>query len=204
MKECVAKALEYQFLTAPAKNPHPRVRINAKWTKPDLGWLKLNTNASIINGRADVGGLIRDSNGNWVQGFSKSIGTSSVLMAELWALRDGIRMAKNLNIQSLLINMDCSEVVNLITSHSSINRLTQPLVDECRDILQAFHQARLHHCYRESKAADSLAKIGSLQQEAFVYYVSPPLSILDVLAFDSAVGSAPNVIPVIDSHSLSR
>lgn len=126
LKECVAKTLEYQFLTALAKNPHLRVRINTKWTKPDSGWLKLNTNASIINGHAGVGGLIRDSNGNWVEGFSKSIGTSSVLMAELWAMRDGIRMAKSLNIQSLLINMDCSEVVNLITSHSSTNRLTQP------------------------------------------------------------------------------
>ena len=33
-------------------------------------------------------------------------------MAELWALREGIRMAKHLNIHSLIVNVDSSDVVN--------------------------------------------------------------------------------------------
>ncbi|KAL0009413.1 hypothetical protein SO802_010915 [Lithocarpus litseifolius] len=89
-KDCVAKALEFHFLTASCKPPRARDRLNAKWTKPPLGWHKLNIDASVTNGHAGVGGLIRDSNGNWVQGFSKTIGTTSVLMVELWALREGI------------------------------------------------------------------------------------------------------------------
>lgn len=35
--------------------------------------------------------------------------------------------------------------------------------------------------------------MGSSQREDFVYYVTPPLTLLDVLAFDCASGSAPNV-----------
>ena len=76
------------------------------------GWHKLNTDASITNGHACASGLICDSIGNWVQGFSKSIGTTSVLMAELWALREGICMAKHLSIHSLIVNVDSSDVVN--------------------------------------------------------------------------------------------
>nr|POF18790.1 hypothetical protein CFP56_46564 [Quercus suber] len=74
----------------------------------------------------------------WVQGFSKPLGTTTVLMAELWALREGLRMARRLNIYYLIANVDSSNVVKLFSSSSSTNRLTRPLVAECKDILQAF------------------------------------------------------------------
>nr|POF06238.1 putative ribonuclease h protein [Quercus suber] len=98
LKECVAKALEYHFLTASSKVPSARPRLNAKWDKPPPGWYKLNTDASIINGHAGAGGLLSDSSGTWVQGFSKPLGIATVLVAELWALREGLRMARQLNI----------------------------------------------------------------------------------------------------------
>ena len=50
----------------------------------------------------------------------------------------------------------------------------------------------LLHCYRvANKAANSLAKMGRLQEERFVYFVTPPPSILDVFAFDSSISSLP-------------
>ena len=62
-------------------------------------------------------------------------------------------MAKQLNIHNLVVNVDSSDVVRLINSSSSTSRLTQPLVVECRDILQAFHQVQLTHCFREANQA---------------------------------------------------
>ena len=82
-------------------------------------------------------------------------------MAELWALRDGIHMAKHLNIHNLVIKVDSAEAINLLSSPSNSNRLTQPLVNDCRDTFQAFQRVHLLHCYREAnRATDSLAKIG--------------------------------------------
>ena len=50
----------------------------------------------------------------------------------------------------------------------------------------------LLHCYRvANKAANSLAKMGRLQEERFVYFVTPLPSILDVFAFDSSISSLP-------------
>ena len=122
----------------------------------------VNTNASIINGCTGASGLLRDSNGNWIQGFSQPVGTTTVLVAELWALWEGPCMAKQFNIHNLIVNVDSFDIVKLITS-SSTNRLTQPLEAECRDVFQAFHQVQLTHCYREAnQAADSFAKMGSL------------------------------------------
>ena len=106
--------------------------------------------------------------------------------------------------------MDSSDVVKLFSSSSSSNRLTWPLVAECRDILQVFRQVQLSHYYREANhATDILAKIGSSQRKDFVYYVTPPFSLLDVLASDCVSDNAPNisvnseVAVSFDTHSLA-
>nr|POE89082.1 putative ribonuclease h protein [Quercus suber] len=166
----MAKALEYHFLTSIPPSHMPKARTRGKWIKPPLGWFKLNTDTSVTYHKVGGGGLICDPEGQWVQGFARHIGTTSVLMAELWALRDGIHMAKNLHIHNLVINVDSAKAVNLLSSPSNFNRLTQPLVNDCRDTLQVFHKVQLLHCYREAnRAADSLAKIGCAQMELFFF-----------------------------------
>ena len=89
---------------------------------------------------ASGGGLLRDSRGSWVQGFTKKIGTTNCLLVELWALKDGLSMARNMCVEKLIVNVDSLEVVNLLFNTKATNRLTQPIVDACRTILQAFHE----------------------------------------------------------------
>ena len=162
--------------------------IFVTWSKPNLGWYKLNTDASVLTSlsRAGKDGLLRDLNGSWIQGFSRLIGSSSILLVELWALRDGIAMVKSLNTNKLIINVDASKVINLFSKPSYANRLTQPIVDNCRNMLQAIQEFRMQHCFRKTnKTADLLAKLGYCQIESFVSYVTPPLVVLEALAYDS-------------------
>ena len=96
--------------------------------------------------------------------------------------------------------MDSAEAIKLLSSPSNSNRLTQPLVNDCRDTLQAFQQVRLLHCYKEANnAADSLAKIGSAQSELFVSFVTPPLSVMEVLNYDSTHVDASSSLFVFDT-----
>ena len=62
-----------------------------------MNWLKLNTDgASLGNrGKAGRGGVIRGSASRWVKGFSRSIGFATNVVAECWALRDGLWVAPN-------------------------------------------------------------------------------------------------------------
>lgn len=60
------------------------VLLPVKWIKPHDPFYKLNCDGSAKNSKIGAGGLIRDSNGNWVIGFSKFIGTGQILKAELW------------------------------------------------------------------------------------------------------------------------
>ena len=66
-----------------------------KWSKPPEGWFKLNLDgASCGNpGKARSGGLIRDCSGKWLKGFARSIGFATSVLAEFWALRDGLKLA---------------------------------------------------------------------------------------------------------------
>ena len=177
-----------QFKKFKKKNYQNNERRKTDNSKPSVGWFKLNTDASVLpsSGRAGGGGLLRDSNGAWVQGFSRLIGSSNVLLAELWALRDGLTMASNLNIEKLIIHMDASEVINLLSKPFSTNQLTQPIVTDCRSILQVFQEYRVQHCYRETnRAADLLANMGRCQDVQFISFVNPPFAVLEALEYDS-------------------
>lgn len=95
-------------------------------------------------------------------------------------------MAKTLNISKLIINVDASEVINLLSKPSDINRLTQPIADDCRNMLQAFKEHRMQHCFRETnKAADLLAKLGHYQAESSASYVTTPFVVMEAHAYDS-------------------
>ena len=94
-----------------------------------------------------------------------------------------------------------AEAIKLLSSPSNSNRLTQPLVIDCKDTLQVFNQVQLIHYYREAnRAADSLAKIGCAQTKCFVSFVTPPLSVMEVLNFDNAHVAASSSPFVTDTH----
>ena len=75
------------FSTLPLKTIRPsRKLFSIGWKPPPFGFYKLNTNglAKSNPGVAGAGGLIRDYRGNWIGGFSRNIGFTHSLAAELW------------------------------------------------------------------------------------------------------------------------
>lgn len=71
--------------------------ISEVWTSPSSGKLKLNTNGSWRQGDNLIGGggLLCGSDGSWIYGFWSCGRGDNAFMAELEALRDGLRMAWN-------------------------------------------------------------------------------------------------------------
>ncbi|MBA0631141.1 hypothetical protein Godav_003160, partial [Gossypium davidsonii] len=68
--------------------------IRVKWHPPSSGWVKINVDGSSnMNGHyLMVGGVVRDSTGNWLEGFKKYIGRGSALKSELWAILIGLKV----------------------------------------------------------------------------------------------------------------
>ncbi|KAM3711227.1 hypothetical protein ACJW31_01G091900 [Castanea mollissima] len=137
-------------------------------------------------GKAGGGGILRDHDGNWVKGFTRAIGLASSPIAELWLLRDGLFMCNNLNIQSLLVEMDPSMIINMVCNDNARSRSLSPLVDDCRIFLNKIPQHRVQHCYREAnRCADALAKMGADHSIDFVYFDKLPVCILNQIRQDA-------------------
>ena len=88
----------------------------------------------VIQGRQG-GGLIRDSYGRWIKGYMRYIGITTSIIAEFWALRDGLTLASQLGITHLAVELDAKVVVDLILSRKIPNSLYTSLLSDCRYLL---------------------------------------------------------------------
>ena len=148
-----------------------------RWEKPSPGWVKLNTDgSSLVNSEiAGSGGLIRNSDGGWIMGFVRKIGTTSSVAAEIWALRDGLSLYVQLRPLAVEIELDAKSVVSVFSSNITCSGDLSPLIDDCKELLRQIPQTKMIHCLREANfCANALAKMGTTTTQDFVMLSPPP------------------------------
>ena len=67
---------------------------------------------------------------------------------KLWGLRDGLILARNLNITKILIEINALNVLNVVKPLSASTDHTHPymnLINDCKSILQSFEVAHIDH-----------------------------------------------------------
>ena len=113
--------------------------VAVAWQKPPTGWVKLNTDGSSFGnpGQSGGGGLLRDAEGRWIIGFARNYGNLNSIMAELWAFRDGLLLAKDQEIENLIVEIDALAVVHLM-HNCTVNQSLEPLLTDCRNLLKLF------------------------------------------------------------------
>ena len=152
----VLRNMEVQILLKKQK----KIQV-LRWLKPGLGRLKLNLDGSSLGnpGPAGGGGVLRDSSGNFIFGFSKFFGSCSNNEAELRAVVEGITICKQLGHVGIDIECDSDVVVSWIRSRRC--RYLWDFWDQLTDLLEGFDFS-IHHLYREgNKVADALARYGA-------------------------------------------
>ncbi|XP_038711034.1 uncharacterized protein LOC120005476 [Tripterygium wilfordii] len=140
-----------------------------RWMPSDDSWTKVNTDGAL---RADVncattGGVIRDSDGKWVNGFSVNIGSCSVQNEELWGFLLGFKKLENL-------------------TH---------LVLRIKQLLSRDWVVRVNHVYCEANyCADSLAKLGfDLPQDAWTLWNKRNIAVL----VDPSIDDSHNEVEIV-------
>ena len=125
--------------------------------------MKLNT-YGLVSGnpiKAGGGGILRCSNGDWIAGFARKLENTTSTVAELWALKDGPIVAKQLGIENICIEMDADFIVHLVSSPSMVNLMLEPLLSDCRNLIKTFPNHSVAHVFREANCcADYLACMG--------------------------------------------
>ena len=114
--DAMIKELEFAFLGLNGKMRPPLTSIQVRWIPPPENWFKLNTDGSSLGnpGRASGGGIIRNFHGDSVCGYARSVVYTTSIVAELWALRDGINMCIDLRLAIVEIELDAKLVVDLL------------------------------------------------------------------------------------------
>ena len=84
--------------------------------------------------------MVWDKNGKWLAGFSRRIGITTSFIAELWGLREGLILCCNLNISSLVAELDTKVVVDIFLNPNYHNTVVLPILDDCRQLVHWFRQ----------------------------------------------------------------
>ena len=135
-----------------------------------------------------------------MRGFARSIGFTTSIIVEFWALRDGLLLAGQIGVQNLLIKLDAKVVVELVQSKSSSNAFYSSLLADCRSLLGRFQHYKVQHAFREvNRVADALAKLGCVMQDQYVILNVPPSYDISGFVQSDVIGerycrlSAPNL-----------
>ena len=87
---------------------------------------------------ASTDGLLRDSNKNWISGFSHKLDITNFLAAELLGIRDELLFARDLNIHKPIVESDVKFVVELLKLVASDIFGSHPysaLINDCRFLI---------------------------------------------------------------------
>ena len=119
----------------------------------------------------------------------RHIGFASSIIAEFWALKDGLLLASQLGISKLLVELDAQTVVNLLHSSRPYNNSFSSLLNDCRYLLRQFQQVRVSHVFREAnRCVDYLAKGGCTLDGNFVVLDTPISEDLCIILNFDALG----------------
>ncbi|KAL0016817.1 hypothetical protein SO802_003886 [Lithocarpus litseifolius] len=136
-------------------------------------------------GLAGGGGLLREVNGNWVGGFARRIGTANGYTAKLWALRDGLLLCRQMNVQAVVFELDVRAIVDVFNHQARANTVVSSIMDDCKYLVTQIPQMSIRHIYREAnRSADWLANLGLMLDSDFEFFPDPPVDLIPILEAD--------------------
>jgi ribonuclease HI len=191
-----------QYMTADVRSVvlsnRTKVEVSIAWQCPEDGWLSLNTDgASRGEVIAGCGGLLRNSNGQWLGGFSKNLGRCNAYLAELWGVYEGLCLARSFGAAKLQVQVDSSVVAHTLNSSNGGSIIGWRLIKEIRRLLALDWEVKVCHSYREANVcADALANMGCEHGPGLRLYDHCPSRLRSLVLADAMGIATPRSIVV--------
>ncbi|PNX80630.1 receptor-like kinase [Trifolium pratense] len=136
--------------------------------------------------RHGYGGLLRDSDGRWIKGYSRKIGACDALQSKMWGMYLGLDLARQQGIRQLHVESDSKVLIDMVTKKNKFNGNIPTLVHRIRQLLKLNWQVHLSHTWREEKrSADWLANFSYSLSFFNVHFLESPPRELQSLLFDN-------------------
>ncbi|KAJ7981919.1 Ribonuclease H protein [Quillaja saponaria] len=116
---------------------HRKTCVQLCWIMPPDGWVTLNTDGSSRGnpGVSGAGGLLRNSDENWLAGFAVALGVCSSTSAELWAVFHGLRPAWKLEFKKVMMEVDSKTVAAYLSNENNGTNLHISLIARIQKIM---------------------------------------------------------------------
>ncbi|KAK5785322.1 hypothetical protein PVK06_039894 [Gossypium arboreum] len=162
-------------------------KIEQRWQRPELGWVKINVDGSvpINNSKAGIGGAVRDSNRKWLTGFNMVTGMDEIFRIEARAVIEGMKLAWVEGYKQVEISCDNVMLMDTICNgFASISNITE--VRLIHEWCKKDWKVKFRHVWRGSnKVANSLAKAATGKFNQIVMFLGPPKYVIRLLEEDS-------------------
>ncbi|KAK9100199.1 hypothetical protein Scep_023629 [Stephania cephalantha] len=145
-----------------------------------INWVKMNTDGAAKGnpGLSSFGGVIRNSIGGWELGFMGKISYASNLVAELWAIREGLQIAWEFGYRHLIVESDSTVALQLLTSQDTNFHPADTLVRDCKALICRQWAIKLQHVFREAnQVADGLANLISSNANSLYVLTNPQVGL---------------------------
>ncbi|XP_010684206.1 uncharacterized protein LOC104898794 [Beta vulgaris subsp. vulgaris] len=149
--------------------------------------LHYETKSKLGNGDSSFGFIIRDSQGELVLlGAKRLFKSCSILKAEAWGMREGIKAALSIGIKNIHIEGDNLSVINSLRKLWKIPWEIHSLVSDADVDLRRFDRVIINHCFREANgAADFMAHKGHLCPDLLLSRETQDLALLSIIRKDA-------------------
>jgi ribonuclease HI len=169
-----------------------RETIYISWKYPHGDWIKLNCDRAYKDSMniAGCGGLFRDSDGQWLKGYTLRIGDCDALHAEMWGMYTGMKMARRQGYTHLIVESDSKLLIDMVTGRCKLNGNSPILVKRIQDLSNLQWHVIFQHTWREgNRCADWLASFSLNQSSYDVRILENPPRELQHLLFDDIAGA---------------
>ena len=138
---------------------------------------------------ASFGGVVRNNQGKWMEGFCGRIGQASPLKAELWGIRKGLQLAKERGWKKIITETDSQQPKELIETRDIENHSDRVIVEDCRSFEREMKADIIHTLREGNRVADMMTKKGINQGEKSIRVMVPPVEVVEILR-DDMIGVA--------------
>jgi ribonuclease HI len=168
------------------------------WKPPKPSFVSLHTDgASKEQHLSGCGGIVRGSQGEWIGGFAKNVGSCCSFIAELWGVLEGLRFVQMLGFKKIELNIDSKAVVRIVQSGMSHSTAGNVLVEQIIKMMALDWEVEVRHTYREAnKCADALPNYGCMGSMDSTFFDCCPEFMQELFVADSLGISSPREISV--------
>ena len=160
------------------------------WQVPEVGCLKINVDASVIDGQNTfaIGIVLRNHQGCYITGRTmRFAGSVSVMEAELTGILEALLWAQEVAADGVVVESDSKLSIHAVQEGQENLMESGHLMNHCRSILSSNDRLSLKFVRKQAnRVAHKLARI-PCELNSLIVIPSPPSYLLETLLSDSLV-----------------